>query len=320
MTVRLFPAVALLIASFTASAADYPTRPVRLVVPFAAGGAADIMARLVSGRLAEALGQPVAVDNRPGAGGLIGADFVAKAPPDGYTILFGGASTYSINRSLYSTMPFDSATAFAPITQMSSYGNVLVVDPSLPVTSVRELIAYGKSHPGKLNFASTGAGGSMHLSGEMFKSMAGIEMTHVPYKAGAAAHVDILGGQVQVMFDAIHTALPQIRAGKLRALGVTAGTRSPLLPEVPTIAESGLPEFAALNWFGFAAPAGTPKDVVDRLNREIVRILQQPELKARLLELGAEPVGNAPEAFAAWIQAEAERWGKIVRALGLKAD
>jgi tripartite-type tricarboxylate transporter receptor subunit TctC len=185
---------------------------------------------------------------------------------------------------------------------------------------VKDLIAYGKQHPGKLNYASTGAGGSIHLSAEMFKSMAGIEMVHVPYKSSALAHVDMLGGQVQVMFDAIPTALPQIKAGKLRALGVTAPTRSPLLPDVPTIAESGLPGFEALNWFGFAAPAGTPKDVVDRLNREIVRIVGQPELKARLLELGAEPVGNAPDAFAARIRSEAERWGKLVKALGLKAD
>lgn len=311
---------ALLVAALNAGAAEYPNRPIRLVVPFGPGSITDVLARTVSLRLPEALGQQVVVDNRPGAAGLIGSDLVAKAVPNGYTIMLGGASTYAINQSLYSSMPYDSATAFAPITQMSTNGNVLVVNPSLPVKSVKELIAYGKSNPGKLNYASTGAGGSIHLSAEMFKSMTGIDMVHVAYKASPLAHLDLIGGQVQVMFDGLPTALPQIKAGRLRALGVTAGKRSELLPELPTIAESGLPGYVAVNWFGFATTAGAPKDTVNKLNREIVRILNMPDVKERLLSLGAEPVGSSPEEFARFIKSEAARWGKIVRALGLKAD
>lgn len=310
----------LLVAALDASAADYPSRPIRLVVPFGPGSITDLLARTVSVRLPEALGQQVVVDNRPGAGGLIGSDLVAKAVPNGYSIMLGGASTFSINRSLYSSMPYDSATAFAPITQMSTNGNVLVVNPSFPVKSVKELIAYGKSNPGKLNYASTGAGGSIHLSAEMFKSMTGIDMVHVAYKASPLAHLDLIGGQVQVMFDGLPTALPQIKAGRLRALGVTAGKRSQLLPELPTIAESGLPGYEAVNWFGFATTAGAPKGTVIKLNREIVRILNLPEVRERLLSLGAEPVGSSPDQFAKHIESEAARWGKIVRALGLKAD
>lgn len=311
---------ALVVAALNAGAADFPAKPVRLVVPFGPGSITDVLARTVSVRLSEAWGQQVVVDNRPGAAGLIGSDLVAKAVPDGYTIMLGGASTYAINQSLYSSMPYDSATAFAPITQMSTNGNVLVVSPSLPVKSVKELIAYGKSNPGKLNYASTGAGGSIHLSAEMFKSMTGIDMVHVAYKASPLAHLDLIGGQVQVMFDGLPTALPQIKAGRLRALGVTASQRSQLLPELPTIAESGLPGFVAVNWFGFAATAGAPKATVSKLNREIVRILNLPDVKERLLALGAEPVGNSPEEFARFIKSEAARWGKIVKALGLKAD
>lgn len=311
---------ALVVAALNAGAADFPAKPVRLVVPFGPGSITDVLARTVSVRLSEAWGQQVVVDNRPGAAGLIGSDLVAKAVPDGYTIMLGGASTYAINQSLYSSMPYDSATAFAPITQMSTNGNVLVVSPSLPVKSVKELIAYGKSNPGKLNYASTGAGGSIHLSAEMFKSMTGIDMVHVAYKASPLAHLDLIGGQVQVMFDGLPTALPQIKAGRLRALGVTASQRSQLLPELPTIAESGLPGFVAVNWFGFAATAGAPKATVSKLNREIVRILSLPDVKERLLALGAEPVGNSPEEFARFIKSEAARWGKIVKALGLKAD
>jgi len=306
--------------AFTATAAEYPLRPIRLVVPFGPGSITDVLARTVSVRLADALAQQIVVDNRPGAGGLIGSDLVAKAQPDGYTLMLGGASTFSINQSLYSSMPYDSATAFAPITQMSTNSNVLVVNPSFPAKSVKELIAYGKANPGKLNYASTGAGGSIHLSAEMFKSMTGIDMVHIAYKASPLAHIDIIGGQVQLMFDGMPTALPLIKAGKLRALGVTSAQRSQLLPELPTVAEAGLPGYAAVNWFGFATTAGAPRERVDKLNAEIVRILNQPEAKERLLALGAEPVGSRPDEFARLIKSEAARWGQIVRALGLKAD
>jgi tripartite-type tricarboxylate transporter receptor subunit TctC len=306
--------------AFTALAAEYPLRPIRLVVPFGPGSITDVLARTVSVRLADALAQQIVVDNRPGAGGLIGSDLVAKAQPDGYTLMLGGASTFSINQSLYSSMPYDSATAFAPITQMSTNSNVLVVNPSFPAKSVKELIAYGKANPGKLNYASTGAGGSIHLSAEMFKSMTGIDMVHIAYKASPLAHIDVIGGQVQLMFDGMPTALPLIKAGKLRALGVTSAQRSQLLPELPTVAEAGLPGYAAVNWFGFATTAGAPRERVDKLYAEIVRILNQPEAKERLLALGAEPVGSRPDEFARHIKSEAARWGQIVKALGLKAD
>ena len=310
----------LLAAALGASAAEYPAKPIRLVVPFGAGSNTDIQARTVSVRLAEAWGQPVLVDNRPGAGGNLGGEIVAKAAPDGYTIMLAPASVLAINQSLYSSMPFNSAIAFAPITQMSTNCNVLVVSLSLPAKSVKELIAYGRNNPRKLNFASTGAGGTVHLSGELFKSMTGIDMVHVVYKSSPLAHVDVISGQVQVMFDSITTVLPQVNAGKLRALGVTSAQRSPLVPQLPTIAESGLPGYEAINWFGFAAPAGTPKDTVTRLNREIVRILHLPEVKEYLLKLGAEPVGSSPEALAQIMASEAARWAKVIKALGLKID
>ena len=307
-------------AAAHAAAQAYPTKPIRLVVPFGAGSNSDILARMVGVRLAEAWKQQVVVDNRPGAGGNIGTDLVAKAPPDGYTIVLGAASVLAINQSLYSTMPYDSATAFAPITNMVKVTNVLVVSPALPVKSVQELIAYGKSNPGKLTFASAGAGGSQHLSGELFKSMAGIDMVHVAYKSGPLAHIDIISGQVQLMFDGMPTAMPQIKAAKLRPLAVTTARRSAQLPELPTVAEAGLPGYEAVGWFGFAAPAGTPREIVGKLNREIVRILNLPEVRERLIGLGAEPVGDSPEQFAQFIKAEAAKWGKLVRALGLKIE
>jgi len=310
----------LLAAALDAGSAEYPARPVRLVVPFGAGSVTDVLARSVSLRLAEALGQQIVVDNRAGAGGMIGADVVAKAAPDGYTLMFGTASILSVNQFLYSSMPYDSATAFVPISQVSSSGNVLVVNPSLPVKTVKELIAYGKGNPGKLNFASTGAGGSIHLSGELFKSMTGVEMAHIAYKASPLAHVDLIGGQVQVMFDGLPAALPLVKAGRLRALGVTAARRSVMLPEVPTIAESGLPGYEAVNWQALAAPAGTPREIISRLHRETVRVIRLPDVTERLIAAGAEPVGSSPEETARHIKSEAARWGKIVRTLGLKAD
>ncbi|MCW5604729.1 MAG: tripartite tricarboxylate transporter substrate binding protein [Burkholderiales bacterium] len=311
-----------LVVAGAVQAADrgYPTKPVRMVVPFGAGSISDILARTISTRMSESFGQQVVVDNRPGAGGNIGSDVVAKAPPDGYTILLGAASVIAINSSLFTNMPFDQATAFAHITQVSSNTNVLVVTPSLPAKSVKELIAYGRSNPGKLTFASSGAGGSIHLSGELFKSMAGIDMVHVAYKSSPLAHVDIMSGQVQLMFDGMPTALPQVKAGKLRALGVTAGKRSAQLPELPTIAEAGLPGYEAVGWFGFAAPAGTPGEVVARLNKEIVRILNLPDVRERLLGIGAEPVGSSPEAFSKFVKVEMAKWGKIIKTLNIRLD
>ncbi len=312
--------VAPLVAALNAAAADYPVRPIRLVVPFGAGSNTDILARTVGARMTENWGQQVVIDNRPGAGGNIGTDVVAKAPPDGYTIVLGAASVLAINQSLYASMPYDSATAFAPITNMVKTTNVLVVSPSLSAKSVKELIAYGKANPGKLTYASSGAGGTIHLSGELFKAMTGITMEHIAYKSSPVAHIDIISGQVHAMFDAMPTALPQIKSNRLRPLAVTTAKRSPALPDLPTVAEAGLPGYEAVGWFGFAAPAGTPRQIVTKLNQEIVRILAIPDVRERLLAQGAEPVGDSPEDFAKFIKAEAAKWGKLVKSLGLKIE
>ena len=312
----------LLIASAAGAAdvAQFPVKPIRMVVPFGAGSNTDILARTVAVRMSESWGQQVIVDNRPGAGGNIGTDLVAKALPDGYTIVLGPASVLAINQSLYSQMPYDSNTAFAPITNMVKTTNVLIVTPSLPAKSVKELIAHGKANPGKLTYASAGAGGTIHLSAELFKAMTGITMEHIAYKSSPLAHIDMISGQVHAMFDAMPTALPQIKAGRLRAIAVTTAKRSAQLPELPTIAESGVPGFEAAGWFGYAAPARTPKETVATLNREIVRILALPDVRERLISQGAEPVGDTPEQFAQYIKSEAAKWGKVIKTLNLKID
>lgn len=320
MNPRYLLLCAMCVFPLCSAGAEFPAKPIRMVVPFGAGSNSDILARTVAARMTESWGQQVVVDNRPGAGGNIGSDLVAKAPPDGYTIVLGAASVLAINQSLYSQMPYDSNTAFAPITNMVKTTNVLVVTPSLPVKSVKELIAYGKNNVGKLTYASAGAGGTIHLSAELFKSMTGVTMEHIAYKSSPLAHIDMISGQVHVMFDAMPTALPQVKAGRLRALAVTTARRSSQLPELPTVAEAGVPGFEAAGWFGFAAPAGTPRDVVMKLNREIVRILALPDVKERLIAQGAEPVGDTPEAFAKFIKAEAAKWGKVIKTLNLKID
>ena len=305
--------------TIAADTAPFPAKPIRMVVPFGAGSNSDVLARTVAVRMAEHWGQQVVVDNRPGAGGNIGTDLVAKAPPDGYTIVLGAASVLAINQSLYSQMPYDSNTAFAPITNMVKTTNVLIVTPSLPVKTVNDLIAYGKANPGKLTYASAGAGGTIHLSAELFKSMTGITMEHIAYKSSPLAHIDMISGQVHVMFDAMPTALPQIKANRLRAVAVTTAKRSPQLPDLPTVAES-LPGFEAAGWFGYAAPARTSKEVVAALNKEIVRILVLPDVKERLIAQGAEPVGDTPEQFAQYIKSEAAKWGKVIKTLNLKIE
>ncbi len=305
--------------AWAAEPAQFPSKPIRMVVPFGAGSNSDILARTVAVRMAEHWNQQVVVDNRPGAGGNIGGDLVAKAPPDGYTIVLGAASVLAINQSLYSQMPFDSNTAFAPITNMVKTTNMLIVTPALPAKTVAEFVAYGKANPGKLTYASSGAGGTIHLSAELFKSMTGISMEHIAYKSSPLAHIDMISGQVQAMFDAMPTALPQVKANRLRAIAVTTAKRSAQIPELPAIAES-LPGFEAAGWFGFAAPAKTPAPVVAALNKEIVRILALPDVRERLIQQGAEPVGDTPEQFAQYIKAEAAKWGKLVKSLNLKID
>jgi tripartite-type tricarboxylate transporter receptor subunit TctC len=281
-TLLRFLIAALVAVAACASAQNYPNKPIRLVVPFPAAGTTDILAREVGQRLSVTLGQPVVIDNRPGAGGNIGADIVAKSAPDGYTLLMATVGTHAINASLYSNMPYDHIKDFTPVVLVAGVPNVLEVTPSLPVKTVADLIKLAKEKPGQINFASSGNGTSIHLSGELFKSMAGVDMTHVPYKGSAPALVDLVGGQVQVMFDNVPSSIEQIKAGKLRAVAVTSAQRSPALPDVPTIAESGLPGFEASAWFGIVAPAGTPAAVVNRINADVNQWLHTPQAEEKL--------------------------------------
>ena len=303
-----------------ASAQSYPNRTIRLVVPFPAAGTTDILARAAAQKLTEALGQAVVVDNRPGAAGNIGSDLVAKSAPDGYTLLMGTVGTHAINPSLYSKMPYDHVKDFVPVVLVAGVPNVLVVNPALPVNSVADLIKLAKDKPGQINFASSGSGTSIHLSGELFKTMAGVDMTHVPYKGSSPALTDLIGGQVQIMFDNLPSALPQIKAGKLRAIAVTSLKRAPVLPDIPTISESGLPGFEASSWFGVLAPAGTPAAIVARINAEVNKWLQSADAREKLLGQGAEAAGGSPEQFASHIRAESEKWAKVVKASGAKVD
>jgi tripartite-type tricarboxylate transporter receptor subunit TctC len=298
----------------------WPSKPIKWVVPFAPGGTTDILARTIGEKLSTALGQPVVVDNRPGAGGGVGAEFTARAAPDGYTIMGGTISTHAINASLYSKLPYDPVKDFAPITLIARVPNLLVVNPSIPAASVPELIALLKANPAKYTFASSGNGTSQHLSGELFKTMAGVDMQHVPYKGSPPALQDVVAGQVSMTFDNITTALPLAKGGKLRALAVTTARRSSVAPDIPTLAESGLPGFEVGSWQGVFAPAGTPPDIVKRLNTEIVKILNTPETRDKLTALGAEPVGNSPEEFAAMVKAEVVRWADVVKKSGAKVD
>ena len=309
-----------------AQASAWPAKPVRIVVPFAAGGTTDILARALAPELAKAFNQTFVVENRAGAGGNVGADIVAKAAPDGYTLVMGTVGTQSINPALYPKMPYDAAKDFAPITLVAGVPNVLVVNPAKAaaegITDVRTLIAYARAHPGKLNMASSGNGTSIHLSGELFKTMTGTYMVHFPYRGSGPALLDLMAGTMDLMFDNLPSALPQIRSGKLKALAVTSATRSAALPDVPTIAESGgaLKGFEASSWFGLLAPAGTPPEIVNRLQQETAKALGTPALKERLLSQGAVPSGMISAEFGRFIAAESAKWAQVVKASGAKID
>jgi tripartite-type tricarboxylate transporter receptor subunit TctC len=298
------------------TAAPYPSKPIQLVVPFAAGSVTDLLARIVAQRLGEALGQPVVVDNKAGADGNIGAAYVAAAAPDGYTLMMGAASTNAINPSLHKNLRFNPLRDFAPITNVASVPNVLVVGPQVPARTVKDFIQAARTE--KYSFASSGAGGSMHLAGELFKVMTQTpDLLHIPYKGGSAPVTDVMGGRVSAMFCNLPLCLQHIRAGKLTALGVTSPRRSPLLPDVPTIAQAGVPGYEVEGWFGLFAPAAVPKPILQRLNAEVVHILKDAKVKELLLAQGAEPVGNSPEEFAAFVKKEHDRWAKIIRDTGI---
>jgi tripartite-type tricarboxylate transporter receptor subunit TctC len=303
----------------------WPSKPVRVVVPFAPGGTTDILARALAPELGKAFGQSFIVENKPGAGGNTGADLVAKSPPDGYTLLMGTVGTHAINPALYPKMPYDSVKDFVPISLVAGVPNVLVINPAraaaAKITDVKSLIAYAKANPGKLNMASSGNGTSIHLSGELFKSMTGTYMLHFPYRGSGPALLDLIGGTMDVMFDNLPSALPQIKAGKLTALAVTSGERSAALPDVPTIAEAGpVKGYEASSWFGLLAPAGTPPDIVNRLQQETAKALATPGLKERLLSQGAIPGGNTPAQFAQFIASESRKWAQVVKTSGAKVD
>ena len=301
------------------SAAAFPDKPLKIVVTFTTGGAPDTLARIIGERLTAAWGQPVIVDNKPGAGGNLGADFVAKSAPDGYTLVVGTVGTHSINPALYSKMPYDAVKDFTPITLIATTPNMLVINNDVPAKNLKDFIALGKKE-GKMTFASSGSGTSIHVSGELFKTMTGIDMVHIPYKGRATAIPDVLGGRVTMMFDNMPSSLALVREGKLRALGVTSSTRSPAAPDIPTIAESGLPGFDAVSWFALFAPANTPKPIIDKLQSEVRRILKTPDVTKKLADNGLDPVGGTSEELAAYQKAEIIKWAKVVKESGAKAD
>ncbi len=313
-------ACCLLAAAGPAAAQNWPIKPVKLVVPFPPGGPLDTIGRAIAQKLTEAWGQSVIVENKPGAGGNIGADFVAKSAPDGYTVVMGALSTHAVNPSLYAKMPYDAQKDFAPITLVAITPNVLVVNPSLPVHSVKELIAYAKAHPGKLSFGSGSIGSAGHLAGELFKVDTGVDMVHVPYKGAAPAMQALLAGDTQLMFDNLASSMAQIKAGKLRALAVTTAQRSSFAPDLPTMAEAGVPGFDISTWFGLLAPAGTPPFIIEKWNLRVREILSMPDMRARLAAQGAEASPDTPEEFAKFIATEIAKYARVVKASGARVD
>lgn len=316
---RLLCAALLVACSGAAAAQAYPVKPVRIVVPSSAGGGTDIVARILAPDLSKRLGQQVIIDNRPGAGTMIGIEIAARSPADGYTLLMG-LSTLAINSALYKKVPYDPVKDFAPVTQAVSSASIIVVHPSVPAKTIKELIAFARARPGQMNYASAGTGTYPHMTMELFLSMAKLKMVHIPYKGTGPAMIDMVAGHTSVMAATILTGMPQIRAGRLRPLGISSAVRSAVVPEIPTVAEAGLPGFESVQWYGLLAPAQTPKEIVNRLHAEMVRILQQPEIKERIAGDGADPVGTTPEEFARYIQTELVKWAKVAREAGIKQE
>ncbi|MCZ2495877.1 tripartite tricarboxylate transporter substrate binding protein [Xylophilus sp. Kf1] len=298
----------------------WPARPITLVVPFPAGGTTDIVARLAGVELSRELGQPVVIDNRPGAGGNIGAQMVARAAPDGYTLVMGTVGTHAINPSLYKKMPYDHLKDFAPISRVANVPNLLVANTSQPFKTVPELIAYAKANPDKLTFASSGNGTSIHLAGELFKVLTGVKMQHIPYKGSAPALADLIAGQTSIMFDNLPSSISFVRAGKLRPIAITTQARSAELPDVPTVSESGVPGFDAGSWFGLLAPANTPPAIVKRIDDALMKVMETTDLKKKIMDQGGVPVAETPDKFAAYIRAETTKWAKVVKESGASVD
>jgi len=317
---RVLIAASMCAASNCALAQNYPSRPARMVVPWTAGGTADLMARISSQKFSESFGQQFVVDNRPGAGGLIGTEQVAKAAPDGLTLLLATTAPNSVAPSLYAKLPFDPVKDFASVSLMATTCYVLSVHPSMPVSNARQLVALAKARPGQLTFSSPGSGTPNHLSGEMLKMLTGIDMQHVPFKGSAQAISDVIGGQIAMSFENIVVASPFVKNGRLKALGVTSAKRASALPSVPTMAESGVPGFEAVGWIGVVAPAATPKDIIAKLNGEMVRMLSSPDVKERISSLGAEVVSTTPEGMDQFNRAQIELWAKVVKASGARAE
>lgn len=312
--------LALTMAAAFPALAEYPDRAIKIIVPYPPGGTADLLARVVAPRLAERLKQTVVIENRAGAGGVIGAQVVAKSPADGYTLLLGTIATHGILPVLQKPAPYDAVKDFAPVTLLARTPNVLLANPSVSVRNVAELLALARAKPGTINFGSTSLGGSPHMSGELFKSLAQVDIAHVPYKGGGPMLIDLMGGQIQIGFDNLPSSMNHIRAGKLRALAVTADKRWPGAPEIPTMAEAGVPGYEVWAWFGLLAPAATPKPVVELLQRHVAAILRLPEVEKMLLEQGAEPGGNSPEEFAKMIATELQKWAKVATTTGVKLE
>jgi len=316
---RIICAALIAVAAADGYAQAYPAKPVRVVVPSSAGGGTDIVARIIAPDLSKRLGQQFVIDNRAGACTMIGIEVASKAPPDGYTLLMG-LSTLAINSALYKKVPYDPVRDFAPITVVASSGSIIVVHPSVPAKSIKELIAFARSRPGQMNYASAGTGTYPHMTMELFLSMAKLKMVHIAYKGTGPAMIDMLAGHTAVMAGTMVTTVPQIRAGRLRGLGVTTLERNSAAPEIPTVAEAGLPGFESVQWYGLLAPANTPKDIVNRLHGEMAKILQQPEIRQRFAADGADPVGNTPDQFAAYIKTELTKWAKVARDAGIKQE